>query len=57
MTNIKSNKELSNYRRLDDLGVAYRENVSVPKGSGGAGSVLSRKDCTLDIMFLSLIHI
>jgi len=26
-------------KRLDDLGVAYRENVSVPKGSGGAGSV------------------
>ena len=27
-------------RRLDELGVAYRENVSVPKGSGGAGKVL-----------------
>ena len=28
------------FRRLDELGVAYRENVSVPKGSGGAGKVL-----------------
>ena len=54
MANIKSNKEFSNYRRRDDLGVAYRENVSVPKGSGGAGSVLSCKDF-VDIVF-SHVH-
>ena len=49
MTNMKSNEEFSKYRRLDDLGVAYRENVSVPKGSGGAGSVLccNKLSCSL----------
>ena len=28
-------------RRFDKLGVAYRENVSVPKGSKGAGKVVT----------------
>ena len=28
-------------RRFDKLGVAYRENVSVPKGTKGAGKVVT----------------
>ena len=44
-------------RRFDKLGVAYRENVSVPKGSKGAGQVVTMMKIALMRMKMMIMMV